>query len=277
MTTPIARAALASGEVDIHMEMWQQNWLDDYNAKVAEGKIENLGTTYEGGPQFWVIPQWVHEEYNINTIEDMKANWELFKDPEDPSKGQFINCYTGWSCAVVNEIKMEAYGLTEYYNIMTPGSTGAEDAALEGPQLKKEPVFGYYWSPTQMMEKYDWYILEEPEYNADVWADISAASEDESLRPVSAACAYEVLPVEKGIHPTLKDSAPDIVSMLKKMNVGMWPLYYTTNWSNENEIQNYEKAAVYYLRENEDVWKAWVTSEAYDKIKTAVDDYGPLP
>jgi ABC-type proline/glycine betaine transport system substrate-binding protein len=65
--------------------------------------------------------------------------------------------------------------------------------------------------------------------------------------------------------------------MLKKMNVGMWPLYYTTNWSNENEIQDYEKAAIYYLLKNEDVWKTWVTAEAYDKIKAAVDAYGPVP
>ena len=277
MTKPIARAALASGTVDIHMELWQQDWLNDYNFKVAEGKIENLGTTYEGDSQFWVIPHWVHEDHNINTVEDMKLNWELFKDPEDPEKGRFINCYAGWACATINDIKMEAYGLTDYYNIMTPGSPEAEDAFLEGHQLKKEPVFGYYRAPTQIMEIYDWYVLEEPPYDADVWADIMAASIDDSIRPLRDACAYEVFPVEKGIHPTLNDSAPDIVTMLKKMNVGMWPLYHTINWSNDNNIQDYEKAAIYYLRENEYVWKTWVTAEAHDKIIAAVDAYGPVP
>ena len=96
------------------------------------------------------------------------------------------------------------------------------------------------------------------------------ATEDESVRPLRAACAYEVLPVEKGIHPALNDSAPDIVTMLKKMNVGMWPLYYTIKWSNENNIQDYEKAAIYYLRENEYTWKDWVTDDAYKKIKDAL-------
>jgi ABC-type proline/glycine betaine transport system substrate-binding protein len=159
---------------------------------------------------------------------------------------------------------------------MTPGSTEAEYAALEGPQLWKEPVFGYYWSPTQLTDIYDWYILKEPVYKEDVWADIMVALKDESIRPLRAACAYEVLPVEKGIHPTLNDSAPDIVAMLKKMNIGMWPLYHTTNWSNKNNIQDYEKAAIYYLIQNEVVWKTWVTDEAYNKIIKAVNAYGPI-
>ena len=269
-TTPLARQALASGDVHIHMELWQQNWVDYYEEQVAAGNIENLGVTYEGGPQFWVIPEWVHEEYDINTVDDMKDYWELFEDPADPTKGLFINCFVGWACAGINDVKMEAYGLTDYYNILTPGSTGAEDAALESAQLTEEPVFGYYWSPTQLMEMYDWYILVEPEYDADVWDDIMAAIDDPTLRPVSAACAYEVLDVEKGINPSLRDIAPDVVEMLEVMNVGMWPLYAVTNWYNENELDDYKEAALYFLENYEDVWSTWVTDEAYDNIKDAL-------
>jgi ABC-type proline/glycine betaine transport system substrate-binding protein len=270
MTTAIAQVSLSEGEVDLFMEMWQQNWLDYYNEQVAAGTIENGGEVYEGGPQFWVIPQWVHEEYNINTVEDMKDHWELFKDPEDPSKGAFLNCIVGWQCEAINAVKMEAYGLDEVYNLITPGSSGALEAALAGPQKKNEPVFGYYWAPTPLMGMYDWYVLEEPAYNADLWDEIVAAKDDESLRPLAEACAYETLPIDKGFNKDFKTKAPDLYTMLKKMNVGLEALNKGTAYAKENEIQDWSKVAIWYLENYESTWKTWVTDDAYDKIKDAL-------
>jgi glycine betaine/proline transport system substrate-binding protein len=270
MTTAIAQVSLSEGEVDLFMEMWQQNWLDYYNEQVAAGTIENGGEVYEGGPQFWVIPQWVHEEYNINTVEDMKDHWELFKDPEDPSKGAFLNCIVGWQCEAINAVKMEAYGLDEVYNLITPGSSGALEAALAGPQKKNEPVFGYYWAPTPLMGMYDWYVLEEPAYDPDIWDKIVAAKDDESLRPLEEACAYETLPINKGFNKDFKTKAPDLYTMLKKMNVGLEALNKGTAYAKENEIQDWSKVAVWYLENYESTWKTWVTDDAYDKIKDAL-------
>ncbi|MFC2038685.1 glycine betaine ABC transporter substrate-binding protein [Chloroflexota bacterium] len=272
MTTPIAQVSLAKGDVDIWVEMWEQNWTDNYNEETAKGNIINGGMIYEGGPQFFVIPTWVHEEYNIDTVEDMKDNWELFIDPEDKSKGAFLNCIIGWQCEAINVVKLEAYGLDEYYNLIAPGSSGALEAALAGPQKTKEPVFGYYWAPTALMGMYDWYILEEPDYDADVWAKIIAAKDDESLRPLSEACAYETLPTNKGYHKTFGDKAPDLKAMMDKMVIGLEPLNRTAAWSKENEIQDYGEAAVWYLNEYESKWKSWVTTDAYNKIKAALAD-----
>lgn len=277
LTTSVWMVSLAQGDVHIDMELWKQNQINWFNEETAKGRIVELGQTYEGGPQFWVIPQWVHEEHNINTVEDMKQHWELFKDPEDTSKGRFIDCQLGWACGDVNDVKMEAYGLTEYYNIMEPGGAGAMDAALAGAQMKHKPVFGYYWAPTALMGMYDWYILEEPDYDEDTWAMIMAAVSDESLRPISQACAYETLPITKGVWFGLLEMAPDLCAMLLKMDVGLELLNKTAAWCVENEIQNYEKAGVYYLRNNEDRWKTWVTTDAYNKIKAALDAYGPVP
>ncbi len=270
MTTPIAQVSLAQGDVHVWLEMWQQNWIENYNEEVAAGNIENMGAIYEGGPQMFVIPQWMADDYNIVTVFDMKDHWELVKDPEDSSKGLFHNCIIGWQCQAINLVKLEAYGLLDYYNVLEPGSAGALEAAMEGPMKKGDPVFGYYWSPTQLMEKYDWYILEEPPYDAAVWEQIMAAVDDPTLRPLSEACAYEVLPVDIGINPSLRDIAPDVAAMLEKMFVGSWPLYYTAQWAKENEVQDWELAAIWFLQNYEDEWKTWVTDDAYNKIKDAL-------
>jgi glycine betaine/proline transport system substrate-binding protein len=273
-TTPIAQASLAKGDVDIWMEGWEQNFLEWYDEQIAEGTIENLGMTYEGGPQFWIIPKWMSEQYNIKTVSDMKdpAIAKLVQDPEDSSKGLFINCMTGWQCAEINNVKFGAYGLDEYYNIMTPGSFGAELAAMGGPQKKNEPVFGYFWAPTPLMGMYDWHILEEPAYNDECWKKVAAAQEDHSLRPIDEACAYETLPINKLVNGELRDNAPDIIPVLEKMVVGLDPLNVVAAWAEENEIQDWNEAGIYYLQNYEERWKSWVSDDAYKKIKKALEE-----
>ncbi len=271
VSTPVMQLSLANGDIHVQTELWTQNVIDWYNEEIAAGNIENGGLVYESGPQFFMIPTWVHEEYNINTVEDMKEHWDLFKDPEDPTKGTFVNSTIGWQCTEINVVKLEAYGLTDYYNIVSTGSSGALEAALAGAQKKHQPVFGYYWAPTAIMGMYDWYILEEPEYDKEVWDKIIAAKDDKSLRPLSEACDYLSLPIDKIFHKSLKEIAPDVREMLMKMTVGLEPLNKTAAWAKENEVQDWELAAIYYLNTYEERWKTWVTDDAYNKIKDALE------
>ena len=206
----------------------------------------------------------------------MKEHWELFPDPEDPSKGLFVNCPIGWNCQLINRVKMEAYGLTEYYNIIEP-SAGALEAAMAGAQKKGEPVFGYYWAPSALMGMFDWYILEEPEYDPEVWEKILAAIEDESLRPLDEACAVETRSPANVIWSGLRDMAPDVVDMIGKMNIGLEQTNKTAAWVKENEVEDWEKAAIWYMREYQSRWKTWITTDAYNKVKKALDEYGPVP
>jgi len=272
--------AFPKGELDLHMEFWAMNfppdWLADHISET--GELEELGATLEGGPQFWCIPQWVHEEYNINTLDDMKEHWEVFEDPADPTKGAFYNSLIGWNCTEANKIKMEAYGLADYYNTIESGSAGSLEAAMTAAQKKHEPIFAYYWAPTALMGMYDWYILEEPEYDADVWDKIIAAIDDESLRPLDEACAFESIPLPIIIHKSLRDRVPDVVEMLEKYTMGLDRCNKAAAWGVENEVSGeWEKVAVWYLREYDSIWKTWVTTDAYNKIKKALDEYGALP
>ncbi len=275
VSVPVGQVSLSDGDIDIWYDLWWWYYLPWYEPALANGEIEDVGISMEPAPSFWTIPQWVHEEYNINTVEDMKDNWELFQDPEDPSKGLFINCPIGWQCQQINSIKMEAYGLTDYYNIIEP-SAGALEAAMAGAQIKGEPVFGYYWAPTALMGMYDWYILEEPKFNAEVWDVVLAAVDDDSMRPINDACAYEAVSPTVGIWSGLRDIAPDVVTMLEKMVIGLAQVNQTAAWVKQNEIENWEMAAIWYMREYEDRWTTWVTDEAYTKIKNFVDEYGPV-
>ena len=251
-TTPIAQLSLSNGDVDVWLELWQQNWIDNYREITADGSIVNMGMIYEGGPQFWIIPQSVSDEHNIKTIDDLKANWQLFEDPEDPTKGAFINCPAGWQCAEINRTKVAAYGLDETFNVVEPGSPAALAAGLSGPALRGDPVFGYYWAPTALMGRFDWQIIEEPTYTDECWAEVAIGQNDKDYVPAEA-CAYETLPIDKGINRGMLKKAPDVVQMMNRMNVGLQPINVTAAWAIEADIQGeWEKAAIYYLENYEE-------------------------
>ena len=274
VSTVIMQLALAEGDLDLNLEMWQQNFIDNYNEEIAAGSYTNLGPTYEGGPQFFIIPKATADEYNIVTVDDMKQHWELVKDPEDSTKGEFINCPIGWQCAEINRAKLEAYGLDEYFNLKSGGSQAALDAALVGAQLKSEAVFGYYWAPTSIMGSYEWTILEEPTYNAACWAEVSKGQADPGYTPAEA-CAYETLPIDKAVHKDMLDKAPDVVEMLRKMDVGLQPLNVTAAWALDADIQgDWEKAAIYYLQTYEDRWTTWMPADSVQKVKDALAAVG---
>lgn len=272
MTSQMMEETIQKGGIDLNMEAWQQNRIEWYNEQIEKGNIVNLGMAYEGGPQFFIIPRWVAEQYNIESVFDMNDHWELFKDPQDPSKGVFYNCISGWACRDVNVVKLEAYGLTRHYNSVTPSSQAALEAALARAQMNRQPVFGYYWAPSALMGAYDWHILGEPPYTIQCWEKVTAASTDESLRPLDQACAYETLSIDKIAHIGLLKKVPDVVEMLKKMNVGLEPLNEALAWAKENDVQDSEKAAIYYLQNYEDRWKRWVTPEAHENIKEALEE-----
>ena len=269
LTTPLMQVALASGDIDVNMEMWQQNFIDNYNAEIAKGSYINIGPTYEGGPQFFMVPKATADEHNIKTIDDMKKHWELVKDPEDPSKGAFHNCPIGWQCAEINRAKIQAYGLDEFFNIISGGSGAALDAALAGAQKKNKPVFGYYWAPTSIMGAYEWTVLEEPAYSAACWEEVAKGQDDASYTP-KQACAYETLPVDKAVHKNMLEKAPDVVEMMKKMNIGLQPINVTAAYTGENFEGQWDKAAYYYLQNYEDRWTTWMPAENAKKVKAAL-------
>ena len=208
------QSALPDGEMDLNLEGWQQNIPDWYREQIRNGNMVNLGMTYEGGPQFFIIPKGVSEQFGIRSVEDMKNHWELFSDPQDPTKGVFYNCAIGFECHELNKVKLEAYGLDRHYNVVSPSSNLGLAAALARQQENNQPVFGHYWAPTGLMGSYEWQILEEPPHTNECSERLTAAAQDPSLRPVDAACAYENVPIDKLAHRGLLSKAPDLADML---------------------------------------------------------------
>jgi glycine betaine/proline transport system substrate-binding protein len=266
LTTKEVQRMLVSGELDVTLEAWTTSnraWLE---RELARDTILDLGPAYGQGQEFWMIPAWVAKRYQITSVEDMKRHWRLFQDPEDPTKGVFFNCIIGWTCLEINRIKLEAYGLDRYYNAVSPSSPEALEAAFENAQLKQIPVFGYYWNPNAMMALYQWQILEEPPHAPDVWADILAAGEDPSRRPLNTACQYEAGSGHKLVHHRLADRAPEVIDVLRRLHLDTDTLNELLLRSRLTNAESWPDIARYFFRRYPEVWHAWVTTAAREKM-----------
>ena len=95
-----------------------------------------------------------------------------------------------------------------------------------------------------------------------------------ALLPVDSACSYPDATIDKLAHKSFLTKAPDLAEMVRRMSVGLSPLVQTLAWASENAKNDWDQAAVYYLRTNESRWRSWVTPEASAMIEDALEASG---
>jgi glycine betaine/proline transport system substrate-binding protein len=250
---------VTTGDIDISMEIWVDNQQEPYDEAIAAGQIVDLGGNYLDNWQGFLVPTYMIEDGLLPadiSVEDMPQYWELFSDPEDPTKGRFYSCIAGWACERINEEKFGVYGLDETYNIFLPGSGAALLSSMVGAYEKHEPWFGYYWEPTSALGKYDMTKVGEPAYDKAVFED-------------NYGCAYPAVAVKIVVNSSLLDRAPEAVEFLRN---------YETNTAMVNEVLAYmddndattDQAAVYFLQNYESVWTQWISADIASKVKDAL-------
>jgi len=251
---------LAQGDVDIAMEMWIDNLLDWYNEAVGEKKtVIDLGPVFPDSPQGWYVPTFViegDEERGIEpmapglkSVHDLPEYWELFKDPENPQKGRFYNAIPGWVVHDINLKKIEAYGLSDTYQVFSPGSQTALATAIVSNYNRGKPVLAYYWEPEWIMGMLDMTRLEEPPYDPEKWGEGK-----------SYGCAFPAARVHVGINTEFAKENPEILTFLANYETSLEQNNAALAYMQQEEA-TVEEAATWFLKEYEDVWTKWIPDE----------------
>ena len=213
-------AGLRQGDINISMESWTENILKIYDEAISSGDCVDLGSNFPDSLQGWLVPTYMIEDgllpENVS-VDDMSQYWELFKDPEDPTKGRFINSIPGWLCTEINSKKLKAYGLDEYYTDFLAGSDAALSGSMVAAYQKHEPWFGYYWAPTWVLGKLDMTWIEVPPFDESLWGD-------------TYRCAFAPTRVDITVNASLLETAPDIVEFLRN---------YGTTCAQNNKVLAY--------------------------------------
>lgn len=256
------------GDIDIHMEVAGKSLKEPLQKLLDSGQGEIAGISYAGIWQGWLVPTYIIEGVpergieasapDLKAVFDMPKYWELFRDPEDPSKGRFYSCIPGWQCEKTNDHKIKAYGLDEYYNVLNPGSAAALASSLVSAYEKGEPWFGYYWSPTWVLAEVNMTPLEEPAFDEALWTE-----------EADYACEY---PLDENLIVTnisLRDRAPQVVEFLGSFTLSTELLNEALLYMKDKEATSPE-AALWFLQNYEGVWTKWVPSNIAENVESAL-------
>jgi glycine betaine/proline transport system substrate-binding protein len=273
--TVAMEAALANNDIQVLAEEWigrSQAWNDAFKA----GKVIPLGNIIVGATEGWYVPEYVIKgdasrnikpmAPDLKSVADLPKYKALFKDPEEPSKGRFLNCPIGWSCEGVNTRKLTAYRLTDSYVNFRPGTGPALDAAITSEYRRGKPLLFYYWAPTPLMGKFKLVKLQEPAYNEACFKTL--ADKDSSQSTPCGSAAPEAV-IRAGVSKAFGEGDPVLRGFLDKFNVPLALLNQTLADMSDKKTDA-RQAAQDFLKQHPEILAKWVTPDVAAKVSAAL-------
>lgn len=272
-STVSLEAALARNDIQVIGEEWAGRSPAWVKAE-AEGKVFGLGDTVKGATEGWWVPEYVIKgdaergiqalAPDLKSVADLARYKDVFRDPEDPARGRFLNSPTGWTSEIVNSQKLKAYGLSDSFVNFRTGSGAALDAEVSSSIRRGKPVLFYYWSPTPLLGKFKLVKLEEPAFNAEGWKTLADPGNPhpQGTRSMPAHLAI-------GVSAAFKAQYPDLVGFFEKVDLPIDLLNQTLAQMSEKR-QPPRAVAEAFLREQPQVWQGWVPSEVASRVRAAL-------
>jgi len=251
--------AIQSGNLEVYMELGVDSVQEAYDKLIASGQGIDLGLNFGDMKQGWLVPTYMIEDGDLPegiSVSDLPDYWELFKDPEDPTKGRYYGCPPGWMCHETDVMQFEVWGLNEYYSLFIPGSDAALVASIVTAFEKHESWLGFYWSPTWVLADYDMTWIEMPPFDQEVW-------------DTTRGCEYPITNSDVIVNVGLLDSAPDVVEFLRNYETDIDLMSDWMKYIEDNDATTHE-AAIWFLKEYESVWTGWVPADVASKVKAAL-------
>ena len=174
-TMPTFTSMNEKGEPDVAPELWANAVQTPLQKAEGEGRLFtiNKGPVQGLGEGWWVLPHTLKKHPDLTSAEAILKRPDLFPHPEDPSKGGFHICPPGWNCELSNRNHFRAWGMEEKgWAIVETGSAAALDGSIAKAAERGENWFGYYWSPTSIIGKYDMQAVDMGSWGGDSnWHD----------------------------------------------------------------------------------------------------------
>ena len=252
--------ALNSNDVDVFMDFVIVNNQELWEKAKKQGAVD-LGANYSDSVQGWYVPRYfVYGDKlrgikasapNLKSVVDLNQYASVFSDPEETSKGRFLNCPIGWGCEQVNNKKLDDYGVAHSFVNFRPGSRAALDSVIVSAFKRGEPVITYYWAPSWLLGVYDMVKLDEPACDS-VARGKSCASPFISSHTIASGKFVAAAPKTAHFFASIKTSSTLLSSMLSYMKF--------TSGATRSDV------AMNFLRNHREVWTKWVSADVADKV-----------
>jgi glycine betaine/proline transport system substrate-binding protein len=268
--------ATADDDVQVFAEEWVSR-SDVWKNAAKAGKVQAVGHPFLDATEGWYVPAYLvkgdparHIAASAPDLASVSQLSEpkyvaLFRDPEQPNKGRFLNCPSGWTCEGVNTAKLHAYGLEGAYVDFRPGTGTALDAAITSAYLQGQPVLFYYFSPSPIVGRLKLIKLEEPPYTPGCYKDLTSTDGKHDH-----GCAAPPADVAYGVSTPFARSAPELTAVLAKAS---FPLdILNANLVEMADAKRDASAqALAFLKARPDVWRRWVEPAVAARIQASLN------
>lgn len=269
-TSAIFASMNEKGSIQIAGEQWVNALRDLLDPALEAGTLHavNRAPITGLGEGWWVPPHTAAAHPELTTVLDWIEHPELFPSSEDPTKGAFVGCPAGWGCQHVNVNLFEAYDMeAKGWVLIDPGSAAGLDASIAKANERQENWFGYYWSPTSIIGKYNMQAVPfGVEFAGNEHWDNCISQEGCTDPQQTAWIQSEVFTI---VTDEFSQGNEDINEFLAARTypgsvMGAMLVYMS------DEQASGEDAALEFLTTYEELWTTWVPEEVAAKIKAAL-------
>ncbi|MFI3274759.1 ABC transporter substrate-binding protein [Vibrio sp.] len=268
-SVPTGTSMIEKGQPDVAPELWTNGIKEALDKGVADKRLRYAGKSLVNGGEegFWV-PNYLVEQYpEMTTIEGVIKHANLFEHPEDDEKFAFYSCPAGWTCQITSEHLFNAMGLNKHgFEMVDPGSGAALAGTIAKAYEREKAWFGYYWSPTPVLGKYDM-----------VKVDFGSGTDIEEFRNCTTqpdcespkVTMYPPAPVHTITTEAFANNEPLAYQYFEKRGFTNKQMSELLAWMEDNQADA-EEAMYYFLESSPQVWKPWVSASVATKVEQAL-------
>ncbi len=274
-TTVLLEQALSENEVQIFAEEWTDR-TEVWKRAFAQHTVAAIGHPILGATEGWFVPSYVVEGDPKRDIKPAAPGLSLveqlsdpkyikpFEDPEEPGKGRFLNCPSGYACEGLSTALLEGYKLDQKWVNFRPGTGAALEAEVTAAYLRGEPVLFAHWVPSALAARLKLTKLKGAPYSDACWAVISVPGAKHDT-----ACDFPEPNVAYAVSSSFVTDAPEIIAFLQKATFPLDKFNRSLLRIADDKIAP-PAAAEEFLKANPDVWRPWVSPEAAQKIEASL-------
>lgn len=248
--TQLQYTALAAGDMDFQVEVWEGSQAESFEKALAGGAVD-LGAHEAVTREDWWYPTYMNEMCpGLPDWKALDACAGKLATAETGSKGRFVGPPADWGKHYSERIQ----ALKMNFQEVPVGQAATLWAELQAAYDRKEPIVLFNWTPNFIEAKFEGQFVEFPIYEAACLSDPKWGSNPDALYDCGApAKGY----LKKAGSKQLAEKWPKAAAILKKVNFTN-PQIAAAAAMVDVDGMTPEDAAKKWVAENEAVWKAWL-------------------
>ncbi len=248
--TQLQYTALANGDMDFQVEVWEGSQAESFNKAVAAGAVD-LGAHNAVTREDWWYPSYMNEMCpGLPDWKALDACAAKLATAETGGKGRFVGPPADWGKHYSERIQ----ALKMNFQEVPVGQAATLWAELQAAYDRKEPVVLFNWTPNFIEAKFEGQFVEFPAYEAGCFSDPKWGSNPDAIYDCGApAKGY----LKKAGSGRLEKTWPAAAAFLKKVDFSNAQIAAAAAMVDVDGMTP-EDAAKKWIADNEATWKTWM-------------------